>query len=325
MQHRFRLVRALANGRFQSGEKLGAALGIGRAAVWKQLRGVEALGLRLQAVRGRGYRLDRPLELLDSDRITSRLSEQTRDALPNLFRFDETESTSDFLRSRLRSGARSGEVCIAEHQTAGRGRRGRSWTSPYGCNLYLSLLWQFAGGPATLGGLSLAAGIAVLDAVRQAGARQAGLKWPNDIYGDGAKLGGVLVELSGEATGPCFAIIGIGVNVDMPQDTAPGLDQPWTDLRTLSGHTVSRNELAADLLNHLVTSLHRYERSGVDAFIEAWQRHDILLGKPVELHFPEETVCGMAGGIDRDGALLVDVQGTMRRVTCGEVSLRPVS
>jgi len=325
MPHHFRLIRELADGRFHSGEVLGAGAGLGRAAIWKQLQGLESLGLKVQAVRGRGYRLSRPLELLDVSLIESGLSEDTRRGIPCLYRHDQIDSTSNYLRERLREGAQSGTVCVAEYQTAGRGRRGRQWVSPYGCNLYFSMLWQFDGGPAALGGLSLAVGIAVLKTIKQAGVAQVGLKWPNDIYSKGAKLGGVLVEISGEATGPCFAIIGIGINVDMPEELAIGVDQPWTNLSRLVHGRVSRNGLAAALLNELVASAREYEQGGVGAFIEDWKRHDILLGKPVELHFPREIIRGHAGGIDGDGALLVDVQGEMRRFTSGEVSLRPLS
>lgn len=325
MSHRFSLVRALADGRFHSGEVLGAGLNLGRAAVWKQVQGLESLGLKVQAVRGRGYRLSRPLELLDTALIESRLSDDTRGCVAQLYRHDQIDSTSNYLRERLQNGAQSGTVCIAEYQTAGRGRRGRQWVSPYGRNLYLSMLWHFDAGPASLGGLSLATGIAVLNAIKKAGVAQVGLKWPNDIVSGGAKLGGVLVEISGEAAGPCCAIIGIGINVDMPEESASGVDRPWTDLCTVARGPVSRNELVAGLLNELAATMQEYDRHGVGAFIDEWVRHDILLGKPVELHMSREVICGYAGGIDGEGALLVEVQGEVRRFTCGEVSLRPVS
>ena len=323
MPHRYRLIEMLADGRFQSGEMLGAELGLSRAAVWKQLRKLDSLGLEVQAVRGRGYRLSRPLELLDKARIESQIAARTRAKISRLDVQTEVDSTSSVLRRKLDGGGRSGHVCIAETQSAGRGRRGRRWFSPFGANLYLSMLWRFDCGPAALGGLSLAAGVAVLRTVQRAGVGQVGLKWPNDIYSKDAKLGGVLVELSGEAAGPCQAILGIGINIAMPAVVGSMLDQPWVDVQRLVGTKVSRNRLAVDLLDELVSMLGRYEAEGLDAFIGTWQDHDLLAGRLVELRFPHKIVRGNAEGIDRQGALLVEVQGQIRRFTSGDVSLRP--
>ncbi len=323
MPHRYRLIEMLADGRFQSGEVLGAELGLSRAGVWKQLRKLASLGLDVQAVRGRGYRLARPLELLDKSRIAAEVSAGTRARISRLDVHPEVDSTSSVLRRQLDDGAESGHVCIAETQSAGRGRRGRRWFSPFGANLYLSMLWRFDCGPAALGGLSLAAGVAVLKTVQRAGVRQAGLKWPNDIYSKDAKLAGVLVELSGEAAGPCQAIVGIGINIEMPDGAGPVLDQPWIDVQQLVDAKVSRNRLAVDLLDELVSTFGRYEAEGLAAFIDTWQDHDLLAGRLVELRFPHKIVRGNAGGIDMQGALLVEVQGEIQRFTSGDVSLRP--
>lgn len=323
MPHRYRLIEMLADGRFQSGEVLGAELGLSRAGVWKQLRKLDSVGLEVQAVRGRGYRLSRPLELLDKSRIESEMSTSARARISRLELHAEVDSTSSVLRRKLDDGAQSGHVCIAETQSAGRGRRGRRWFSPFGANLYLSMLWRFDCGPAALGGLSLAAGVAVLRTVQRAGVGQVGLKWPNDIYSKDAKLAGVLVELSGEAAGPCQAILGIGINIAMPDALGPMLDQPWVDVQQLAGVKVSRNRLAVDLLDELVSMLGRYEVEGLGAFIGTWQDHDLLAGRLVELRFPHKIVRGNAEGIDMQGALLVEVQGELQRFTSGDVSLRP--
>ena len=323
MPHRYRLIEMLADGRFQSGQVLGAELGLTRAGVWKQLRKLDSLGLDLEAIRGRGYRLARPLELLDSARIESQLSGATRARISRLDVQPEVDSTSSVLRRQLTGEAQSGRVCIAETQSAGRGRRGRGWFSPFGANLYLSMLWRFECGPAALGGLSLAAGVAVLKTVQRAGVEQAGLKWPNDIYSQDAKLAGVLVELFGEAAGPCQAIIGIGINIAMPDRARQLLDQPWIDVERLVGAKVSRNQLASGLLDELVATLNRYEADGLGPFVDTWQAHDLLAGRLVEVRFPHKIVRGNAEGIDVQGALLVEVQGKLQRFTSGDVSVRP--
>jgi BirA family biotin operon repressor/biotin-[acetyl-CoA-carboxylase] ligase len=323
MPHRYRLIEMLADGRFQSGQMLGAELGLTRAGVWKQLRKFDSLGLDLQAIRGRGYRLARPLELLDSSRIESQVSRATRKRISRLDVRPEVDSTSSVLRRQLTAEAQSGHVCIAETQSAGRGRRGRGWFSPFGANLYLSMLWRFECGPAALGGLSLAAGVAVLKTVQRAGVDQAGLKWPNDIYSQDAKLAGVLVELFGEAAGPCQAIIGVGINVAMPDRARHLIDQPWIDVQRLVSAKVSRNHLASGLLDELVATLSRYEAEGLGPFVDSWQAHDLLAGRLVEVRFPHKIVRGNAEGIDLQGALLVKVQGELQRFTSGDVSVRP--
>ncbi|HSJ49279.1 MAG TPA: biotin--[acetyl-CoA-carboxylase] ligase, partial [Gammaproteobacteria bacterium] len=165
-------------------------------------------------------------------------------------------------------------VCLAERQTRGKGRRGRNWVSPYGTNLYLSLSWRFESGLSALAGLSLVVGISLIRALQQLGVEGAGLKWPNDIYLQGAKLAGVLIEVSGESAGPCSAVIGIGVNVAMPEQQGRHIDQRWTDLRA-HGIPVARNQLAAALLEQLLPALAEFARHGMQPFQEEWQRPDL--------------------------------------------------
>lgn len=318
------LLRLLADGRFRSGEALAAALGVSRAAVWKQMREIGAqFGLRIDAVRGRGYRLAAPLELLDRDAIAGSLSPATAAALADLIVVDTIGSTNAFLLGQRPPRSGLGIACLAEQQTAGRGRRGRQWVSPFGANLYLSLLWQFERPPAALAGLSLAAGVAVAEALGALGVADVGLKWPNDVYWQSCKLGGILVELAGEADGPTRAVIGVGVNHRMPAESAAVIDQAWVDLATVLPRALpSRNALAARLLDGLVGAARRFNEAGLAPFLPAWDRLDCLRGREVAVQFGDRTVTGTEIGVAASGALRVGTGQGEREFLGGEVSLR---
>jgi len=324
MQLRGQLLHHLADGEFHSGAALGEALGVSRMAVWKHLRTLRALGVSCESVRGKGYRLTRPCELLSRERILAGLAVQARDRLDTLELLLETPSTNTHLRDRALQGAASGTVCLAEMQTAGRGRHGRAWVSPFASNLYLSLLWRTPLGAAGLGGLSLAVGVGVLRALQQHGVADVGLKWPNDLLAGDAKLAGILLDVVGESTGQCAVIIGAGVNLRMPAEAGRGIDQPWTDLATqLGGAPPSRNRLAADLVTHLFAVLEIFEQEGLQSFRDEWTHHDVLAGCPVRLVLPHGQVQGVARGIDSDGALLLETGDVaLQRFAAGEISLR---
>lgn len=323
MQLRGQLLNRLADGEFHSGATLGAALGISRMAVWKHLNALRGLGIDIETVRGKGYRLPEACELLDRDRILSYADPACRAVLGPVEVMFETDSTNSRLREQARHGAPSGAVCLAEMQHGGRGRRGRRWVSPFAANLYLSLLWRSSLGAASLGGLSLVAGIAVLRCLQAFGVTGAGLKWPNDVLVGEAKLAGVLIDVAGEAAGPCAVVIGIGINVAMGTDAAQAIDQDWTDLRRLTGRCgISRNRLAALLLDSLVPALQQFEAAGLRPFMADWQRYDLVGGQAVRLCLHDSFIHGTACGIDADGALLVDTDAGRRRFTSGEVSVR---
>ncbi len=322
MESRLKLLEILADGRFRSGEALGAYLGVSRAAVWKQLHALRRLGVDIQAVRGRGYRVAYPIELLDANALRSRMSASALAAIPCLDIFTELDSTNTYLKRRAQEGAPGGAVCLAERQRAGRGRLGRVWVSPFACNLYLSLLWRFADGPAALAGLSLVAGVALVQALKNFLPQGLGLKWPNDVQWQGHKLAGVLIEMAGESAGPSHAVIGIGINVRMPESAAQDIGQPWTDLAHCLGEVPSRNSLAAAVLDALIESLRGFESGGLAPFLEAWREHDVMAGKSVQLHLPNGVIAGEAQGIDADGALVLRVGDELRRFAAGEISLR---
>ncbi len=324
MEQGYRLLQHLQGGALRSGEELGALLGISRAAVWKQVRHLLQKGLPVQSVRGRGYRLARPIELLDPERIAQAMGPAASRRLGPVEVVATTDSTNDCLRRRLAQGRVAGpQVLIAECQAAGRGRRGRGWVSPFAGGIWMSVLWPLPHGIATCGGLSLALGVAAVRALRGAGLAQLGLKWPNDLLWQGRKLGGILVEFSGEAEGPAHAIIGIGINTSLPVAAGEAIDQPWVDLERAGGIHPGRNELAGRLLRELVEVLSVFERSGFAALRDEWVEYDALAGQPVRVESPAGPVTGHARGVDRDGALLVEeTSGQRRRFLSGLVSVR---
>lgn len=313
----------LGDGEFHSGEGLAAQLGISRAAVWKIVRALEARGVEIYSVRGRGYRLAEPVEFLDQGRIAAELDDNIRSLVGEIEVHQHIESTNTYLLSRAKCGLAGGSVCLAELQSAGRGRRGRSWVSPYAANLYLSLLWRFQLGSSLLSGLSLASGVAVARVLQGIGVAEIGLKWPNDLLWRQRKLGGILLEFGGESSGPCYVVIGVGLNVAMPRMTKDAIDQPWIDLRSILGPgRLSRNRLAARVIGELVTVLNCFEREGLQDIVEEWKRFDLVAGQRVNLILPTGTIVGIARGTDESGALLLQTDAGVKRFLAGEVSLR---
>ena len=317
------LLRALAGGPV-SGDALAREAGLTRAAVWKRIEALREAGVAIDAAAGRGYRLAVPLDLLDAAAIRAALPADVDARLAGLDVAWSIESTNTALlrEPAPTAGAR---VLFAERQTGGRGRRGRSWQSPLGASLLLSVARTFDGGLARLGGLSLVAGLATAAALRAAGFAEVGLKWPNDLVveREGAlrKLGGLLVEGGGEHAGPVRAVIGIGLNVRLPEQAAAAIDQPWIDLAGL-GAAPSRNALASALLQHLLPALDAFDRDGFSPFATQWRAFDVLHDRDVVLHLPDRTEAARVLGLADDGALRVRTADGVRDVHAGEVSLR---
>lgn len=317
-----KILTLLADGEFHSGTELAESLGISRSAVWKQLSFLEELGLRHSAVSGKGYRLEKSLDLLARDTINGSINDKTKALITALEIHDQVNSTNSYLAELPNRDALSGVICFAEHQTAGKGRRGRHWVSPYGNNIYLSILWRFQQGPAAISALSLAIGVAVIRALKQQCVTDIGLKWPNDIYSRGKKLGGILIEVSGESDGPCTAIIGLGINLWLPEEEAETITQAWTDLTKTTGRNqLNRNDLAGKLLNHLIAVLEGYEHTGIKAYVDEWREYDCLLDKPATLYLGTQCFEGVVKGIDDNGLLLmVRPDGNVQAFASGEVS-----
>ncbi|MEQ9394211.1 bifunctional biotin--[acetyl-CoA-carboxylase] ligase/biotin operon repressor BirA [Haliea sp.] len=322
------LVPMLADGEFHSGQDLAAALGVSRTAVWKQLNRLQELGLAVESVKGRGYRIPGGVELLDEVSIRAGLDVPVAGLLRELQLLEIVDSTNAEALRRVAAGAGAGPglVCSAEQQTAGRGRRGRAWVSPYARNIYLSLVWEYQEGAAALEGLSLAVGVAVTRALAHLGLPPLQLKWPNDLLFAGAKLGGVLLEMAGDAAGRCQVVVGVGINVTMPPAAAQAIDQDWTDLATIAGgRAPGRNAVVARLLNELLPLAASFARTGFAPWREAWMALDAFADVPVVLHSGEQRQAGIARGVDDRGALQLETTLGVRSIYGGEISLRAAS
>ena len=326
MSARIELLRLMADGALHSGEELAAALSVSRAAVWKRLQQLAEWGIVLEALPGRGYRLEAPIDLLEATRIRAALPPVARDSLRHLEVHETLASTSDRLLAIDDLPPGRFDACLAEFQSAGRGRRGRHWVAPFASGLCLSLNWSYPDAPATLAALSLAAGVAALRALGRLGVSGLALKWPNDIVQEDRKLGGILVDLRSEAAGPAYVVVGIGINVRLPVSARERLAIEGVravDLATL-GEPPPRNALAAALIAELSTALVEYGARGMSAFADEWRDSDALAGRTVAVLHGGQKLEGCARGVDDDGALLLEIDGVPRRIVSGEVSVRPV-
>ena len=324
------LLIQLADGQFHSGTALGRQAGRTRTAVWKSIQILKQNGLPIYSVRGKGYRLAEPVELLSRSKILAELDSigdknVATKYLQQLDVFYDIESTNAYLLNIAKEDDYSARACLAEQQNAGRGRRGRRWVSPFGGNIYLSLLWRFTAGASQLGGLSLAIAVAVIRALRAIGFDDARVKWPNDILISGQKLAGILLELSGEAAGPCAVVIGIGLNVRAAGAEMAAVDQAWTDLETELGKKVSRNLLTAQLLYQVILAVQEFESEGLRPFMKEWAACDAFADCEVIMNLPQGNVHGIARGIDESGALLLVTEDGVHRYHSGEVSMRALT
>ncbi|MDZ7854094.1 MAG: biotin--[acetyl-CoA-carboxylase] ligase [Halomonas sp.] len=319
------LIRLLSDGEFHSGEQLGERLGVSRAAVWKQLRKLETLGISMEAVKGQGYRLVERLELLDGSAIVAGLSPEARPHLTRLFVEESLPSSNAYLRERFSQEAGHGEVCLVEQQSEGRGRRGRPWVTPWGRTLMLSIGWRVEAGVTSLEGLSLALGVALARVLERHGVRPR-LKWPNDVLleaedGTLGKLAGILVEISGDAAGPCEVVVGMGINVDLPATFREGIDQAVAAVHD-QAPGLSRNALAIELLDELLPLLADFERQGFSAWRNDWNARHAYSGCEVEVLQRGASEPAIAGDVDDGGNLWVHQQGRPVRLAGGEISVR---
>jgi BirA family transcriptional regulator, biotin operon repressor / biotin---[acetyl-CoA-carboxylase] ligase len=319
------LLRLLADGEVHSGESLAAELRQTRAAVWKGVERLRAIGIEVQALARRGYRLTSPVELLDLGRIRAELADDRRPHLHSLELLFEIGSTSTRLLGSAPPPPGTADVCIAEMQHAGRGRLGRRWIAPFGSGLAMSLGWTCSDVVRTLPALSLGVGVAVCRGLTRAGAAGITLKWPNDIWFEDRKLGGVLIELRAEAGGPAHVVIGIGANVSLPAQARHEIESSGVAAAAVADacrQPASRNTVAGAILDELLSMLLEYERFGFAAFRDAWTALDGLNGRAAQVLVGENAVSGVARGVDADGALLLDTKDGRMRFVSGEASLR---
>lgn len=326
----FSLLRHLADGEFHSGEDLAAKVGLTRARVSQVLKDAEAAGLALERIKGRGYRLTEAPDFLDASKVHARLATLAEERGTPLALavevVDQVDSTSSELMRRAQRKDVHGVALAAEWQTAGRGRRGRTWTAIAGGSLTFSLGWQFEQGAGFLAGLSLAVGVAVVRALEADGFRDIALKWPNDLIHRHMKVGGILIDLNGDALGPTTTVIGVGLNVRLPPAARSEIPVPVTDLTAVAGKRappIDRNRLLARLLAELAGVLDRYANEGFAPFAAEWQHRHAYQGKSVRLLLPDgASVTGKVAGVDASGALVLADGPRRARFLSGEITLR---
>ena len=321
------LLVLLADGEVHSGEWLAAELRQTRAAVWKGVERLRGLGIEVQALARRGYRLARPVELLDARRIRAELSEPCQAHLHQLELLFEVDSTNTRLAAAAPPPPGTAAVCLSELQHAGRGRLGRRWIAPFGGGIAMSLGWTCSDVVRTLPALSLGVGVAVSRALERAGAQGISLKWPNDIWFQDRKLGGVLIELRAEAGGAAHVVIGVGINVSLSEQVRREIEATGAAAAAVTDacrSPPSRNLVAGAILDELLSMLVQYERHGFAAFRDAWTALDGLKDRPAQVAVGGTVIFGVARGVDADGALMLETQGRMQRFVSGEASLRLV-
>jgi len=317
----FPILRRLSDGRFHSGQDLAHEFQLSRASVFNVINQAKEMGLNVHAVRGRGYKIPDLIEWLDQASIYKHLDAAS--CVYDVRILDSVDSTNTALMEAALQGAVNGTVICAEHQSAGKGRRGRQWHAVLGGSLTFSVLWRFENGLQSLAGLSLAVGLAIARAVNRLGRHTARLKWPNDVLVDYRKLAGILVEVQGDMHGAAFAVVGVGLNVCLSSAQRDGIDQAVVDLAEM-GVTVGRNQLLAECLRELHGILSTFRQHGFSACRADWMALDAYADKAVSLKLPDaKDVTGVAVGVDASGALLLrDPQSAIRAYSGGEMSLR---
>lgn len=316
------ILERLAAGEFCSGQQLGEECGVSRTAIGKHVNALQALGLTIYSVTGKGYRLENTTALLEQRKIIAAMSP----AQPMQVEVHTVvDSTNEIIKQKIQKGelihAAPGYTVFAEAQTAGRGRRGKQWISPLGSSLYFSTHWRFEQGISATMGLSLAVGIALSEALNELGIAELGLKWPNDVYYQGKKLAGILIELESQGADSCDIVIGVGLNILLPEDVSKEIGQPYTDLSD-SGIELDRNQIAGTILANLQKTLIEFEAGGFKVMTERWNQYDCFVGERVKLLIGQRVVEGIAHGVDEQGGIVLLIDGEEQTFFGGEISLR---
>ena len=326
-----RLLRLLADGELHSGARLAQALGITRGAVWKSIGELRERGIDVSSHDRRGYRLPAPVQLLDEAALR-RAATAAGCAWPDHVEVPfEIDSTNEYLQAAAAPPPGAPRLVFAELQTAGRGRRGRGWIAPFGSGLTFSIGWTYAEMPAELSALSLALGVCVVRALRELGAGDVHLKWPNDVVHAHRKLGGLLLQMRSEAGGPAYVVAGLGLNLRLPATARAALRTPGatpvSDLAEACIHTMpARVEVAARTAVRMLEGLEQFGREGFAPFAREWDAYDSLRDAAVTVLRHDATLDGIARGVDAEGALRVETAtGQVERVHAGDVSLRRVA
>jgi BirA family biotin operon repressor/biotin-[acetyl-CoA-carboxylase] ligase len=321
------LLMLLTDGRMHSGERLAQALGVSRAAVWKGIERLRLQGIDVEAVPRCGYRLPDPVELLEERAIRAAVAGDRAHRLRSLSLLFDVDSTNTRLLALGPPPPGCADVIMSELQHAGRGRRGRPWVAPFGGSIALSLNWSFTDASRANPCLSLCVGVAIARALQRSGAAGIGLKWPNDIWFDDRKMGGILIEVRAEAGGPAHVVIGVGLNVRLSPGMRAQIEASGVKAAAVAdacSAPPSRNFIAGAIIDALLSMLAEFERDGFSGFREAWTALDALRDRPAQVLMGEAVICGTARGVDAHGALRLERDGRVQEFVSGEVSLRGV-
>jgi BirA family biotin operon repressor/biotin-[acetyl-CoA-carboxylase] ligase len=316
------ILRLLSDGQFHSGVQLAEIMGVSRTTISKRITQWTAHGLVIDSVIGKGYRLHSPIQWLDKGLIWSAIPKAIQQHISIFETHSYVSSTNDVVATYLSKNTQSGVVCITEMQGAGRGRRGREWLSPPAGNFYGSIGWIFEEGFSAIEGLSLAIGVAVVKALESMGARDLQLKWPNDVLYRGHKVAGVLIEMTGEADGACHVVIGVGVNLHLPEAVKQQITQPVTDLYTICGQVIDRQLITAAIVSELIALLIDYHKTGFTKWHDEWLKYDAFKDQSVVIIGMQEPINGIAQGVDERGNFLLETKSGLMHICGGEVSLR---
>jgi len=302
-QNLLKIAELLSDGQYHDGTSIGNQFNITRSAVWKVIKKLEKYDIPLTSLKGKGYRLESPLILLNPNKIKDKLHHRS----VQLDILEKTDSTNDELKTFI-SQNKTMRVCIAETQTRGKGRLNRQWHSPFGENIYLSILYPFEKDVSELSGLSLVVGLAICQAIESVvdlKGNSLKVKWPNDIMVSQDKLAGTLIEIQAETNGFCQAIIGIGINVNMSKALKKDIGQPWSSLLKMTGQYQDRNSLCVSLIDALIDYLERFSSSSLSAFIEEWKKRDCLIHNTIAVISGNQQLEGICVGVNEQGHLLL--------------------
>jgi len=318
-------ITRLSDGGYYTAEALAGLFSVSRSTILRFMGELKAAGAPIASRRGLGYRLTEHLSVLNGDEIYGYLSPLAKLRLGRPTVLLSVDSTNRYAMARSRRRpVPAAQWFLAEHQSAGRGRRGRRWQSPYGGSLYLSVLWRFPAMPEEPGMFSPALALACAKSLRALGVADLALKWPNDILWQGRKLAGILIETRGSPRGNSYLVFGLGLNVALPRRAGKLIDQPWADLsQALGDRCPSRNLLAAMMANAAVTVLSGLELGETPAIEAEWPEWDALWGQNVIVEQGGKRHRGRAQGIDAQGRLLLATEAGIEAFTDGETSLRP--
>ncbi len=323
MDSQDKILHLLQDGKYHSANSISNKLDIHQSVVEQYLGKLDSFGVLTSAYKTNDLKLSENLDLLSPEIITNYLSDNSHALCCEIRVFQSLDSTNKYAREQAEARSNSGLVVLAEQQTAGRGRRGKRWVSPFASNIYMSIVWDFFKGAESIQGLSLAIGVGVRRALMELYIKDVKLKWPNDIFVNGKKLGGILVEIIGDPRGACTVIVGIGINVSMPESMRQEIDQDWIDISQVSGAFISRDQLSAKIIGNIFEVLKDFDDVGFSSYLSEWQRADFLKNKTCTINMSNDSISGTVLGVDNSGALRVKLlSGEEKIFLGGEISVR---